>query len=181
VLADGGVENVNAQVDALIETGVLRRLLAFTELKFSNSMIEAWWRSLKHQWLFLHPLESVATVRRLVAFYVDEHNHVLPPLGLSRTDTRRDVLWYRRRGAGGLEVARSRRAPGSRRRQPIRVVPGVPVTKRRRLTRAADGCCKCEPVRLEVIAERTPPRASYERADRFQNPLTVFTDGASPS
>ena len=28
VLADAGVENVNAQVDALIETGVLRRLLA---------------------------------------------------------------------------------------------------------------------------------------------------------
>jgi putative transposase len=78
VLADGGVENVNAQVDALIETGVLRRLLAFTELKFSNSMIEAWWRSLKHHWLFLHPLDSVATVRRLVAFYIDEHNHVLP-------------------------------------------------------------------------------------------------------
>ena len=78
VLADAGVENVNAQVDALIATGVLRRILAFTELKFSNSMIEAWWRSLKHQWLFLHPLDSVATVRRLVAFYVDEHNRVLP-------------------------------------------------------------------------------------------------------
>ena len=59
-------------------TGVLRRVLAFTELKFSNSMIEAWWRSLKHQWLFLHSLESVATIRRLVAFYVEEHNHVLP-------------------------------------------------------------------------------------------------------
>jgi putative transposase len=73
VLADAGVENVNAQVDALIHTGVLRRLLAFTELKFSNSMIEAWWRSLKHQWLFLHSLDSVTTVRRLVAFYVDEH------------------------------------------------------------------------------------------------------------
>jgi hypothetical protein len=41
VLADAGVENVNAQVDALIHTGVLRRLLAFTELKFSHSMIEA--------------------------------------------------------------------------------------------------------------------------------------------
>jgi putative transposase len=77
VLADAGVENVNAQVDALIETGVLRRLLAFTELKFSNSMIEAWWRSLKHQWLFLHSLDSITTVRRL-AFYVDEHNRVLP-------------------------------------------------------------------------------------------------------
>ena len=78
VLADAGVENVNAQVDELIHTGVLRRLLAFTELKFSNSMIEAWWRSLKHQWLFLHSLDSVTTVRRLVTFYVDEHNRVLP-------------------------------------------------------------------------------------------------------
>ena len=78
VLADTGVENVNAQVDALVATGVLRRLLAMTELKFSNSLIEAWWRSLKHHWLFLHALDSVATVRRLVAFYVDEHNRVLP-------------------------------------------------------------------------------------------------------
>jgi transposase InsO family protein len=78
VLADAGVENVNAQVDELITTGVLRRVLAFTELKFSNSLIEAWWRSLKHQWLFLHPLDNVATVRRLVAFYVDQHNRVLP-------------------------------------------------------------------------------------------------------
>jgi transposase InsO family protein len=78
VLADGGVENVNAHVDDLITTGVLRRVLAFTELKFSNSMIEAWWRCLKHQWLFLHALDNVTTVRRLVAFYVQEHNQVLP-------------------------------------------------------------------------------------------------------
>ena len=53
-------------------------MIAYTELKFSNSMIEAWWRSLKHQWLFLHPLDSVGTVRRLVEFYVREHNTVLP-------------------------------------------------------------------------------------------------------
>ena len=72
------MENVNAQVDALIQSGVLHRLLAFTELKFSNSMIEAWWRALKHQWLFLHSLDSVTTVRRLVEFYVQEHNRVLP-------------------------------------------------------------------------------------------------------
>ena len=78
VLADAGVENVNAHVDELITTGVLRRVLAFTELKFSNSMIEAWWRSLKHQWLFLHSLDSVTTVRRLVEFYVQERNQVLP-------------------------------------------------------------------------------------------------------
>ncbi len=78
VLADAGVANINAQVDALVTAGVLRRLLAFTELKFSNSMIEAWWRSLKDQWLFLHSLDSVATIRRLVAFYVDEYKRILP-------------------------------------------------------------------------------------------------------
>src|SRR3989442_10803899 len=78
VLADAGVENVTAQIDDLITTGVLRRVLAFTELTFSNSMIEAWWRSLTHQWLFLHPLDSVSTVRRLVEFYVQEHNRGLP-------------------------------------------------------------------------------------------------------
>jgi putative transposase len=53
VLVDAGVENVSAQVDDLITTGVLRRVLAFTELEFSNSMIEAWCRAFKHHWLFL--------------------------------------------------------------------------------------------------------------------------------
>ena len=37
VLADAGVENGNAQVDELITTGILHRVLAFTELQFSSS------------------------------------------------------------------------------------------------------------------------------------------------
>lgn len=78
VLADGGVENVNRSVDELIESGVLRRVLAMTDLCFSNSMIEAWWRVLKHQWLFLNTLDSVTTVEKLVKFYVAEHNERLP-------------------------------------------------------------------------------------------------------
>jgi hypothetical protein len=41
-------------------------------------MIEAWWRSLKHQWLFLHSLDSVTTFRRFVEFTVQEHNRALP-------------------------------------------------------------------------------------------------------
>ena len=65
-------------MDALIESGLLRRVLAQTEIHFSNSLIEAWWRSLKHSWLFLHQLDSVATVRRLVEFYVAEHNGRIP-------------------------------------------------------------------------------------------------------
>jgi hypothetical protein len=114
VLADAGVENVNAQVDDLIATGVPRRVLAFTELKFSNSMIEAWSRCLKHQWLFLHSLDSVTMVRRLVDFYVQEHNRVLPHFGISRTDARRDVLRQRGRGPSRPDGTCRRRAPSPR-------------------------------------------------------------------
>lgn len=77
-MTDGGSENCNRAVDALIEEGVLRRVLAQVDLSFSNSLIEAWWRSLKHNWLFLHSLESVSQVQRLVAFYVEEHNAIIP-------------------------------------------------------------------------------------------------------
>jgi len=78
LLVDGGCENHNPGVDDLIESGRLQRLLAMTEIMFSNSMIESWWRSLKHQWLFLNQLDSVGSLRRLVEFYVAEHNSQLP-------------------------------------------------------------------------------------------------------
>lgn len=78
VFVDGGVENFNGDVDKLIESGSLRRLLAMTDVMFSNSMIESWWRSLKGQWLYLHTLDSIASVRKLVKFYVREHNEVIP-------------------------------------------------------------------------------------------------------
>jgi hypothetical protein len=41
-------------------------------------MIEAFWRSLKHSWLYLHSLESIESLRRLVDFYVRQHNGVMP-------------------------------------------------------------------------------------------------------
>jgi transposase InsO family protein len=78
LVADAGVENVNAGVDGLIESGLLRRVLALRDVTFSNSMIEAWWRTLKHQWLFLNTLDSRASVSRLVAFYVEAHNGEIP-------------------------------------------------------------------------------------------------------
>jgi len=78
VVADSGVENVNGRVDEQVETGVLRRILALVEVTFSNSMIEAWWRSLRHQWRNLHMLDSLGSVKRLVAFYVEQLGTVMP-------------------------------------------------------------------------------------------------------
>ena len=56
LMADQGTENCNSKVDALVEQGRLRRVLAMVDVAFSNSLIEAWWRSLKPGWSFLHPL-----------------------------------------------------------------------------------------------------------------------------
>jgi hypothetical protein len=49
-------------------------VLAQVEVSFSNSMIEAFGRSLRHQWLYLHSLESFTQLEQLVDFYVKEHN-----------------------------------------------------------------------------------------------------------
>ncbi len=78
VVADAGIENVNGEIDRLIGSGLFSRVLALREVSFSNSLIEAWWRSLKHQWRYLNTLDTVATLLRLVAFYVKAHNSEIP-------------------------------------------------------------------------------------------------------
>lgn len=78
LLVDGGVENFNSAVDELVDSGLLQRLLAMTDISFSNSLIESWWRALKHQWLYLNTLDTVSRLEKLVALYVDEHNTRLP-------------------------------------------------------------------------------------------------------
>jgi transposase InsO family protein len=56
----------------------LERILAQVDVAYSNSMIEAFWRSLKHQWLYLNSLDSIDRLRVLVAFFVEEHNTQMP-------------------------------------------------------------------------------------------------------
>lgn len=77
-MVDGGTENFNHAVDELVQSGLLKRVLAQTDIQYSNSMIEAWWRTLKHQWLYLNTLDSAAAVQKLVAFFVEQHNVHLP-------------------------------------------------------------------------------------------------------
>ena len=78
LLADGGVENFNRAVDKLVASGLFRRLLAQTDISYSNYLFESWWRSLKHQWLFLNTPDTVSSVEKLVSFYVEQHNTRLP-------------------------------------------------------------------------------------------------------
>jgi len=78
VVTDAGSENVNRDVDDELSGVNLERVLAQIDVTYSNSMIEAFWRSLKNSWLYLHGLESESGLRRLIAFYVQAHNEVMP-------------------------------------------------------------------------------------------------------
>jgi putative transposase len=113
LIADGGVENFNAEVDGLVATGMLRRVRALVDVKFSNSMIESWWSTLKHQWLYLHRLESVAGVRRHVAFYVPEYNGEIPHSAF-RGQTP-DEVYYGHGGRIPIDLEAARRAARARR------------------------------------------------------------------
>ena len=125
VYMDSGVENLNASVDPLFSEGVLRRVIAQIDVSFSNSMIESWWRSLKHQWLFLHQLDSIATVKRLVAFYVAEHTSGCPTVpsmgrhptrctsGMGRGCPTSSLLGGKRLASGGWSTIVNKRATGA--------------------------------------------------------------------
>jgi hypothetical protein len=105
-MADGGVENFNGEVDELVVSGLLSRVRALIEVRFSNSMIESWWRTIKHQWLFLHRMETAATVRRHVAFYVGEYDETIPHAAFSGQTP--DEVYFGRGDdvPGHLETAR---------------------------------------------------------------------------
>ena len=76
--ADSGVENVNGAVNATLFSAGIDRILAQVEIGLSNSMVEPFWRSLQHRWLFLNSLDGVARVRALVEFHVNERNTKMP-------------------------------------------------------------------------------------------------------
>jgi putative transposase len=113
VIMDSGSENVNSTVDPLFDGKKMTRILAMVDVSYSNSIIEAWWRSLKHQWLYLHHLDSIAAVRRLTAFYVREHNTVMPH---SAFDGQTPDEMYRGRGERVPDELRVRRLEARRRR-----------------------------------------------------------------
>jgi transposase InsO family protein len=78
LFADSGIENINSAVDDTLFSAFLERVLAQVDAAYSNSMIEAFWRSLKHQWLYLNSLDSIERLRSLVKFFVEEHNTQMP-------------------------------------------------------------------------------------------------------
>jgi len=106
VMTDSGTENVNGNVDDLLDREGLRRVLAQVEMSFSNSMIEAFWRSLRHAWLYLHTLDNVGTLRRLIEFYVRAHNETIPHAAFNGQTP--DEMYFGNRDAVVIDLAAAR-------------------------------------------------------------------------
>ena len=78
IFSDSGGENVNDEVQGLEGIGLFDLVIAQIDVEFSNSLVEALFRSLKHNYLFLQRLESLATLERCVNYYFGEHNEMMP-------------------------------------------------------------------------------------------------------
>jgi hypothetical protein len=52
--------------DSLVKAGKIIRTIAQIDVEFSNSMIEALFRSLKHRWLFIISITSSEALCRAV-------------------------------------------------------------------------------------------------------------------
>ncbi len=138
VYMDSGVENINGDVDEVFEGSVLQRVIAQIDVSFSNSMIEAWFRSIKHQWLFLHQLDNIATLKRLTEFYVGEHNTRMPHSAFKGQTP--DEMYFGRGEAVSDELA-ARRLHARRQR-----------LKRNREVAACSACPRSSPTAKEDVA-----------------------------
>ena len=69
---------MNGEVDELLGGQELTRGPAQIGVTFCNSMIEAFWHSLKNSWIYLHWLDNFTALTRLIEFHVTAHNEVMP-------------------------------------------------------------------------------------------------------
>ncbi len=107
IVADSGSENVNAEVDDVLSDEDLTRVLAQVEVTFSNSLIEAFWRSFKHSWIYLHTLDNFTALSRLIEFYVTAHNQVIPHAAFDGQTP--DEMYFGTGGAVLAELASARK------------------------------------------------------------------------
>jgi transposase-like protein len=78
VLVDGGTENLNRHVDHLVQSGIIKRTIEQIDISFSNSVIESFFRTIKHRWPFMLSLDDLASVRKHVGEFIEDCNTLIP-------------------------------------------------------------------------------------------------------
>ncbi len=78
LIVDGGSENKGPTVSSLENEGNFRKEVARFEIIFSNSIVEAVFRSLKHNYLFHKEITTFAALEKHTGFWFQEHNEKIP-------------------------------------------------------------------------------------------------------
>jgi hypothetical protein len=69
LVVDGGGENNNRHIEALEKQGHFEKQIALFQISFSNSMIEALFRSLKHNHLFSQDIKNLKSLKKHSNFW----------------------------------------------------------------------------------------------------------------
>ncbi len=172
-----GRENLHSEVDHLFDVQPLPRVLAQVDVSYSNSLIEAGSQSLRHQWLYLNSLDTLATVRRLVGCYHVRVQRSPPASPVRRAEAGRYLLrpWGRCPREAGTAAAGSptettrKESPG-----------GVPLlsTYRSREPGAKRDCASrnC----IENVHKSRPPSCAAARTEDGCRPWSNRTSWAEP-
>ena len=78
LMMDKGGENINAKVDKTLSDHQITRVIAKLDTEYSNSMIEAFFRSLKNNFLYFQNPRTLKKLTEKIEFYINEHNFNIP-------------------------------------------------------------------------------------------------------
>ena len=84
LLTDGGVENVNAQVASYLASteNAMEHFIAQKDVIFSNSMVEAVNKCIKHQFLYGRELVHRSSLENMLTQTIDDYNGLRPQMAL---------------------------------------------------------------------------------------------------
>ncbi|WP_296385983.1 integrase core domain-containing protein [Winogradskyella sp.] len=83
-LTDGGSENVNTNVSTLLESyNTITHRVTQRDVVFSNSMIEAFNKVLKHQFLYPRKISNRTTLEKVMTEVIPIYNNERPQLKLA--------------------------------------------------------------------------------------------------
>ncbi len=78
LVVDGGSENFNHEVSDILQAKKMKRLQASVDIKQSNSMVEAVFRQLKHQFLLKQSIHNLSQLKEKVDFFFTDANQNKP-------------------------------------------------------------------------------------------------------
>jgi putative transposase len=78
LVTDGGPENDNQTIKEFINQSSINHTIALRDIVQSNSMMEAFYRTTKYQWLYLRKIEDGTQLNKEFESWINEYNNEKP-------------------------------------------------------------------------------------------------------